>query len=443
MKVALYMRVSTEEQAKHGISIDAQRNELREYAKTHKYTVIGEYADEGYSGGTLQRPELERLLNDVKQGEIQTIIFVKLDRWFRSVAHYYKIQEILEQYNVEWIATQEDYETITSSGKFKVNIMLSVSQQFKDATSERIKTVIDYKLDVTKTAINGTKVFGYDIVNKKYVINEEEAKIVNELFDKYLENNCINQTLLWFRENYHPNCHLDTVIRRLKNKKYIGIYENRGKEYLDVIPPIVGEEKFYKVQNMFSKNIKRPTKGTYSYMFGGMIFCKICGRRMAASSDKRKYGKYLYYRCPRERDCSNHFNVSEPIIEKYVLTQLPILIEEKSKINKITEADCKKKKNNIDKLKQKAERLKELYIDGEITKEYFKKKNDELQNEIQKNKITKHDSNVGKEITNLIQGKEFRAYYDTFSPDDKRFFYSQIIDKIIIYGKDDINIILS
>ena len=183
MKVALYMRVSTEEQAKHGISIDAQRNELREYAKTHKYTVIGEYADEGYSGGTLQRPELERLLNDVKQGEIQTIIFVKLDRWFRSVAHYYKIQEILEQYNVEWIATQEDYETITSSGKFKVNIMLSVSQQFKDATSERIKTVIDYKLDVTKTAINGTKVFGYDIVNKKYVINEEEAVIVRTIFN--------------------------------------------------------------------------------------------------------------------------------------------------------------------------------------------------------------------------------------------------------------------
>lgn len=387
MKVALYMRVSTEEQAKHGISIDAQRNELREYAKSHNYTIIDEYVDEGYSGGTLKRPELERLLNDVKQGNIQTILFVKLDRWFRSVAHYYKIQEILDEYKVEWIATQEDYETITSSGKFKVNIMLSVSQQFKDATSERIKSVIDYKLDINKTVINGNKVFGYDIIDKKYVINEEEAQIVNELFDKYLETNCISQTLRWFRDNYHPNCHKDTVIRRLKSKKYIGIYENRGKEYLDVIPPIIDEDRFYKVQSMFSKNLKRPLKGNRTYMFAGILFCKKCGRRMSGSAGKRSYGPYLFYRCPRERDCSNHFNVPEYVIEKYVLNQLPILISRKSEIDKVTEKEMKKNAVNIDKLKQKAERLKELYIDGEITKEYFTKKNNEIQNEIQKTRL--------------------------------------------------------
>ena len=160
-RVALYMRVSTEEQALHGYSLPAQKDALHQYAKDHSMTVVGEYVDEGISGrkSASKRPALARMLRDVEAGKIDQILFIKLDRWFRSVKEYYRVQEVLDRNKVTWRTILEDYNTESADGILKVNIMLSVAQNEAERTGERIKFVLDNK--VQKKQVVGKQPYGY------------------------------------------------------------------------------------------------------------------------------------------------------------------------------------------------------------------------------------------------------------------------------------------
>ena len=141
IRAALYIRVSTDEQAKHGYSIESQKARLRDWCKEHQYQVVDVYADEGKSARTKisNRKELLRLLNDAENGLIDRIIIWRLDRWFRNVADYYRIQDKLDKYCVDWECTDEEFNTSTSNGRLYLNIKLSIAQNESDQTSDRIK----------------------------------------------------------------------------------------------------------------------------------------------------------------------------------------------------------------------------------------------------------------------------------------------------------------
>ena len=143
LRAALYIRVSTAEQKIHGLSLEAQRAELDRWAEQTGVQVVDHYADPGVSARkkASRRPGLQRMLSDVRAGKIDLIVFTKLDRWFRSVGEYYKVQEVLEQFHVDWKTTLEDYDTSTAAGRLKINIMLSVAQDEADRTGERIRVV--------------------------------------------------------------------------------------------------------------------------------------------------------------------------------------------------------------------------------------------------------------------------------------------------------------
>ena len=146
-RAALYIRVSTDEQAKQGFSLPAQEEDLREYARRSGYAVAGLYVDDGVSARKkyTQRKALMRLLSDVEADKIDIILFIKLDRWFRNIADYYKIQEILDAHNVAWKTTQENYDTETTNGRLYINIRLSVAQDESDRTGDRIRFVNESK----------------------------------------------------------------------------------------------------------------------------------------------------------------------------------------------------------------------------------------------------------------------------------------------------------
>ena len=146
MKIGIYTRVSTEEQAVHGVSLIAQENALMEYAKNQNYKVVDVYSDEGLSATTLDRPGLQRLLEDVRQGRIDLILITKLDRLSRGVANYYKIADVLESNNCGWKTILEDYDSTTASGRLHINIMLSVAENEAAVTRERINFVFKDKL---------------------------------------------------------------------------------------------------------------------------------------------------------------------------------------------------------------------------------------------------------------------------------------------------------
>ena len=182
-RAALYMRVSTEEQAIHGLSIEAQREALDAWAGESGVQVAGHYVDAGISARkpASKRPELQRLLGDVRSGKIDLIVFTKLDRWFRNIAEYYKVQEVLEKNHVDWKTIHEDYDTTTASGRLKINIMLSVAQDEADRTSERIKAINEMKRQ-KREPLTGDCMPGYKIEGKKYVKDPQLEAAVTGFF---------------------------------------------------------------------------------------------------------------------------------------------------------------------------------------------------------------------------------------------------------------------
>ena len=157
-RAALYVRVSTQEQKNSGLSVDSQIDALEKYCEEQGYTVAGIYNDAGISARKkyTKRPALLQLLEDCKKHEIDIILFTRLDRWFRAVAGYYEVQNVLDACKVPWRAIWEDYETETSQGIFKVNIMLSVAQAEADRDSEKIRSVMEFKRN-NKEYIGGQK----------------------------------------------------------------------------------------------------------------------------------------------------------------------------------------------------------------------------------------------------------------------------------------------
>lgn len=146
-EVALYVRVSTEEQALNGDSLRTQREELTKYAITNGFHIFGIYEDDGFSATNLKRPALQRLLKDIEQNKINRILITKLDRLSRGVRNYYKILDTLDEHGVFWQTVFEKYDSSTANGRLHINIMLSVAENESAQTSERIRSVFKTKLE--------------------------------------------------------------------------------------------------------------------------------------------------------------------------------------------------------------------------------------------------------------------------------------------------------
>lgn len=416
MRVALYSRVSSDEQAKHGISIEAQREALRKWAKDNGHNIVGEYSDPGVSArkSPLKRPDLQRLLSDIAEKKIELIGFVRLDRWTRNVKGYYQVQDILDKYRVAWIAIQEDYETITASGRFKVNIMLSVAENEADRTSERLKTVLAYKVEKGE-AITRCQPFGYELRGKK-VVQNEYAPAAREMFEQFAATGNTYAVRNMIQDKYGVRLNYESVYRFLQNPIYIGQY----RDNLSYCEPLVSRELFEQVQKDFAerrKTKKAPTGRIY--LFSGLLVCKECGRRMTATYNTSATGHPEYYRCPGHymgKLCPQGKNVQEYQIEQALLQNI--------EFGRVELTPTKQKKT-ADKaaINKKLERLKELYIEGDITKEKYSTEKAKL-NELLRERPQK---DLSKFIT-----KGFCEEYKQMTREEKRTIWRSVIDYIVV-----------
>ena len=143
-RVALYIRVSGEEQKIHGLSLEAQQERLETYARERGWIITGIYIDAAKTArkNLHKRAEFQRMIESVKRNEIDILLFCRLDRWFRSVADYYKVMEILQEHHCEWLTTDEEYDTTTANGRLYINVKLSIAQNEADIDGERIAVLL-------------------------------------------------------------------------------------------------------------------------------------------------------------------------------------------------------------------------------------------------------------------------------------------------------------
>lgn len=418
MRAAGYIRVSTAEQAMHGFSLDAQKELIERYAADHGMKLVQVYADEGKSASKAlaRRPELLRMVKDAESGQFDTILFKDLTRWSRNPSQFYAIQDRLDAAKVSWIAIEQpSLETQTAAGKFNVGIHISVAALESANTSERIKFVNASRVQ-KKYALTGSVPLGYKIEDKRVVIDEENAWIVNEIFDWYEVHQSTVGTIRHLRE-LGISMYESPVRRILRNTMYKGEY----KGVKDYCPAYLSEERWNNIQRIADTRQYVAPKQKYHYIFSSLVKCAECGAAMTGMTYIGWKGRqYTYYKCKNRVYGCETKQISQESLEKYLLDN----IEPTLSLYKIA---LKRKpvtsKKNKAALENKLPKLRELYIDGDISKEEY----------------TARKAEIEKAIAEIVEPKEpptlpegWREIYDQSDNEAKRAAWRSIIKAIRI-----------
>ena len=440
--VACYCRVSTDEQARFGFSIQAQKDSLEKYCKENKYKYEF-YVDEGISASSMKRPALQQMLNKISAFDM--VLFTKLDRLSRNVLDANNINKILKDNNVTMKAIDEDdIDTSTADGTFIFNLKVSLAQREIGKTSERIKFVFQNKREKGEIT-SGTKKYGYDIVDKHYVVNESEAENVRNLYKEYIKNNgSLKQTYKYFIKHFEGKGY-DAMSNYLKETAYIGKYKMYRKNiYLEnYIPAIVDIDTWNQVQNLRKKKPLAKIPRHIDGLFSGLLYCNECGNRFNQKTDYRTKTPVIRYVCDNnyrfkvgidKKRCTNNISVREEFIEKYLLENLSI--EANNYIIKNTPKLAHQKIDNskdIKKIENKLEKLKDLYIDDLIDKATYKKDYEKYTRELSELKSVKEDI-PKKDFSHLtaILNSNYLEIYNKLNVSNKKRFWLSIINKIYI-----------
>lgn len=426
-RVALYIRVSTDEQALRGDSLETQGELLASYAKNASWEVVGRYIDDGYTAAKLKRPALQQLLEDVRQDKIDLILFTKLDRWFRNVRDYYKIQDILEQHHVHWKTVLENYDTTTSAGRLHINIMLSVAEDEVSRTSERIKVVFESKIHRGEVIFSHFPL-GLKAENKRVVHDEGTVGIVRDLFAHYEMHRSKYALAIYAREQYGLHLSGSTVSRLLSNTLYKGEY--RGIP--SYCPPVIAPEHFDRVQEILKENIRKaPSRRIY--LFTGLLTCAECGHKLISRAQHSGANFYYYYRCNhhyRQQLCPHGGVVSEKYLENILLEDAErflsgLLADYKCRLS----SSVRRPVSDKGKIQKKLANLKELYLNDLITLDSYKADYKSLAAQLEK-----AETDAAPAIGVLPQKRftrlGFRAAYLHLEREGRRMFWRMIIKNI-------------
>lgn len=330
MKCIIYVRVSTDEQAKHGYSIPAQIEKLEAYCISQGWDLVGQFVDDGYSAKDLNRPYFKEMMDTVKQGDIDVVLVYRLDRLTRSVADLYVILKELDEYECKFKSATEIYDTTNAMGRLFITLVAAIAQWERENTAERVRMGMEKKTKLGEWK-GGSTPYGYKLKDKKLVVDEEEAKVVKEVFalsTKFGFYTVAKQlTIKGYPTRKGSAWHVDSVRDIANNPIYAGYlkFSENIKEYKK--PPreqklyegnhvrIITREDFWALQDILDK---RRTLGgkreTSNYYFSSILRCARCGHSMSG----HKSGNKKTYRCSGKKagkSCTSHIILEDNLIK--------------------------------------------------------------------------------------------------------------------------------
>lgn len=443
-RCAIYIRVSTAEQQMHGKSLEAQKEYLARYATEHNMIVAGVYADEGKTARKelKKRKAIHSLLEDVKAGKIDVILFWRIDRWFRNLSDFYKVQDILDECGVHWISASEPGINMeTRDGRLQLNVVLSIGQNEVDTTSERIRFVNEASIRQGKLIFGDANMppgYKSGIVDgvKRMVKNPDQEDMVNDFFRYLRKHQNKTATLRYIQDTYDPDFTRSMLRTMCESEFYKGTY--RGFSYC---PAYLTENEWLEVQSLSRKNLKQTPSGRI-YLFSGLMSCPICGRRLSgtgcASIISRKTGAkrtYCYYRCNHaiiDKLCSNRHRVSQNLIENYLLDNLEKEYEKyQIRLVKIEARKEKMRKTKTpEKLQNELERLNLLFQKGRIEWDYYSEEYDRIEKELDELSHIQPEPERDFSYLETLLNTDFKEIYLALTPEKRRTFWRSTIKKI-------------
>ena len=502
LKVAAYCRVSTDKDDQKN-SLESQKLYFEEYIKKNPdWELVKIYPDEGISGtSTKKRKQFNDMICDARNGKIDRIITKEVSRFARNTIDTLQYTRELKQIGVGVLFINDNINTLDCDGELRLTIMASIAQEESRKTSERVKW--GQKRRMEQGVVFGRNILGYHLENGTLSVNEEEAKLVRHIFNKYLEGKGLHiiakelQAEGYKTKNGKSEWTNKAIRTILQNEKYVGdlvqkktftpdflTHEkkyNHGEEEMVIIKnhheAIIDRQTFDFVQSEFKRKSAEykmdSTKHSNRYAFSGKIKCGCCGRRYVANFRKRKDGsKRKLWNCYNKVKngtehevngemigCNNNA-IGNDVLECAVLQALndisfdkePIISKITKMINKIIrkqeqeQFDFRKAEQEIKKIQAKKIKNIDTFYDNGITQEDFKRLNEQYQYEIDKlNERIK----IEREKSIVIENKD--GLIDEICTTIRRLAYfeefddsiaKEVLDKIIIHSKSNIDVYL-
>lgn len=443
IRVALYIRVSGEEQKIKGLSLESQRERLEAYAREQGWVIVGIYIDAAKTARKKlhKRSEFQRMLDAVRHDEVDMLLFTRLDRWFRSVPDYYKVMEVLEAHNCEWktIDDGEGYDTTTASGRLYINIKLSIAQNEADLDGERIDVVFDSKVQ-HGTVLSGKCPFWLRVNEEKRLeLVPEKTAILQDAFDYYEQSTSQRATIKYIRETYGVNWCDATFRRMLHDKLAIGVYDRNGRYNPTFCPAAISPEQFERVQELTKRNSRSNPTGKV-YIFTGVLVCDECRHNMVGYKSRGIY----YYRCNQHFQrgrCNHNHSAREDRVEAWLFEHLSDEIEKYEVSWDVQAAVRKKTAAGVERatLKRKLTKLKELYVNDLIDMEEYKKDYETYSAALLKlDEAQVDEKKVDLSGVRQIVSKGFREIYDTLTREEKRTLWKSVLKEIRIDNDQNI-----
>lgn len=368
IRCAIYTRKSSEEGLEQDFnSLDAQRESCENYIKSQQHEgwvlIEKQYNDGGFSGGTLERPALKELLEDIENDEVDTVVVYKVDRLTRSLMDFSKIVELFDKHNASFVSITQHFNTTTSMGRLTLNILLSFAQFEREVTGERIRD----KFAASKKKgmwMGGIVPIGYKREDKKLIIEEESAQKIKLIFEKYIElksvailKEYLEQQCIKTRTD--KNFSKGHIYKILSNKLYIGKIVHKENVYEGIHESIVNDEIFNQTQKILEKNrvdnICGEKKESHSLLAGLLYDDK--GNKMSPSHSNTRKKKYRYYISQaitqsRKNDVGSVSKIPAGEIENFVKEEIKKFVKCPKTIHKYIEHyDVTKQKELLEKLK--------------------------------------------------------------------------------------------
>jgi site-specific DNA recombinase len=485
-KCALYVRVSTSNQAEEGESLDEQIQKLKGYCSYKNWKHYAVYREEGFSGKDLKRPAFQNMMADIQRGKINTVIVKKIDRLSRSIIDFENVYKLFDDKGIDLISIQENFDTSTAIGRSVIRIVLIFAQLEREQTSERTIDVMAYR---AKQGLfnGGYPRLGYDIdyENKCLVPNKSEMHTVKEIFTTYLKLGSLSETAQdlnnkgyrlksWTtsagKKRVGEKFQKNNVSRILNDPVYIGKIKYKTNIYNGQQKAIISDDLFYSVQTILHANNLTKTgyrqKDGNNFFLKGLLYCGSCHSAMAPSFAYSKGKKYFYYRCTVDNDRSKKIcrigSVQARKLEEIVVDELKFLATEPQIIEGVVENATKEHREKVkvltdkkrilqDRLLQvdkKAKNLLEVLGEGRrkgANAGYIAKEIDQL--DIQAGQLKKEIEAISfeaNELENKIISADvirdnflvFKDVYDHLIADEKYDLLHLLIRKIVYFEED-------
>ena len=315
-RCAVYCRVSSDERLDQSFnSIDAQKEAGHAFIKSQSHegwiAVADDYDDGGFSGGNMDRPALKRLMTDIQMGKVDIVVVYKIDRLSRSLADFARMVDVFDRHRVSFSAVTQQINSATSMGRLMLNVLLSFAQFEREVTGERIRD----KIAASKAKgmwMGGVPPLGYDVVERKLVINEREAELVRDIFRRYAEHGSAarlvreldiegHTTKAWVtqsgRERLGRSIDQQYLFTLLRNRIYLGEICNHETWYSAQHDPIISQELWEAAHAFIERRKQAPRehRAKHPALLAGLLFAPD-GQRMLHSFVKKKNGRqYRYY----------------------------------------------------------------------------------------------------------------------------------------------------